>query len=107
MRAKTAATMTMKVDQDDTLILHYEQDVEPTLKLNEFESNERAASHFSKPSDLMRVASIPEVVVYLWKKMFGFDLLKFHPNNPEDQKMLRRLLNDADWLKLRTSPGIY
>lgn len=107
MASATGASMTMKLEADESLTIAYVQDVEPILKLNEFSRNELATSHFSRKGDLHKVASVPEVVVYLWKKLYGFDLLKFHPNNQGDQAMLRRLLNDNDWLKLRTSPGVF
>jgi hypothetical protein len=107
MLALTGASMRLKVEPDQTTSVIYEQDVDAILAGNQAECNERAASHFKKTGDLMRVASVPEVVVYLWKKLYGFDLLKFHPNNSHDQAMLKRLLNDNDWLKLRTSPGVY
>lgn len=107
MLALTGASMRLKVEPDKTTSVIYEQDVDAILAANQAECNERAASHFSKTGDLMRVASVPEVVVMIWKKLYNFDLLKFHPNNPEHQRMLRKLLNDADWARLRTSPGVY
>jgi hypothetical protein len=107
MLALTGASMRLKAEPDQTTSVIYEQDVDAILKANEFERNEQAASHFSKKGDLLRVASVPEVVVYLWQKLYNFNLLKFHPNNPHDQAMLRRLLNDNDWLRLRTSPGVF
>jgi hypothetical protein len=107
MLALTGASRRLKVEPDQTTSVIYEQDVDAILKENQAECNERAASHFKKTGDLMRVASVPEVVVMIWKKLYNFDLLKLHPNNPADQKMLKKLLNDADWCRLRTSPGIY
>lgn len=107
MLAGGGAAMTMKVTPDDMLVVHYEQDVEPILQLNAHAYNEASENATRRKGDLHRVASVPEVVVYLWKRMYGFDLQKFHPNSETDQRMLKRLLNDNDWLKLRTAPGVY
>ena len=73
------------------------QDVEPILDQNHRLAN--AGDGFSADRELRRIASIPHVVYQAWLGM-GFDALL-----PENRATLRRILNDPDWRKLRTSPG--
>ena len=73
------------------------QDVEPVLDENHRLAN--SGDGFNQARDLRRIASIPHVLYQAWLSV-GFDALK-----PENAPMLRKLLNDADYRKLRTSPG--
>jgi hypothetical protein len=49
------------------------------------------------------VASIPHVVVELWRKLYGVDA---HSRDPDMQRKVNKLLNDSDWYKLRTDRSV-
>jgi hypothetical protein len=85
-------------ESDDTFTINRVQDVEPFL-----DANKRAQSDgegWSPSREWRRVASIPPVVVEIWKKQWGVDPLK-----PDNHKLLKRLLNDPENQFLRVSDG--
>lgn len=55
---------------------------------------------YSPSRELRRAASIPFIVVELWKNQYGVDVL-----NPDHREGVRRLLNSSEWAYLRTAPG--
>ena len=83
---------------DGTATVRHTQDVEKIL-----DRNQAMASHndgYSKSRDLKRAASIPTILLTEYRNNKGINLLD--PNHAPD---LKRLLNDADYRKLRTAPG--
>lgn len=73
-------------------------DVEPLL-----DRNKALATHddgYSHDRSMRRVASIPFGLIEIWKSTYGVD-----PTAPGNNKLLSRLLNDADLRFLRTAPG--
>lgn len=85
-------------ESDDTFTINRVQDVEPFL-----DANKRAQSDgegWSPTREWRRVASIPPIVLEIWKKQWGVDPLK-----PDNHKLLKRLLNDPENQFLRVSEG--
>jgi hypothetical protein len=73
-------------------------DVEPVL-----EANKRAlvgGDGYTPSRDLRRIASIPPAVQLLWIERYGVD-----PLRRGNEDLLRRLLNDPEWMHLRTAHG--
>jgi hypothetical protein len=85
-------------DSDKSCTIHLSADVQDTIDDNKrlFNMNDG----YSKSREWRRVASIPLIVVELWKKQYGVN-----PMKPENSKLLKRLLNDPDLRGLRTAPG--
>lgn len=55
----------------------------------------------SKTDKLMRrVASVPWSIITDWRENLGVD---YFSQDPDQQKAVNRLLDDADWRKLRTA----
>ncbi len=84
-------------DTADGFLLHYEQDTEPTLDLNHAKEME-GRSYYAADPDMWKVASIPLGVLTDWKLTHGLDI-----NDPEQAQRLVRLLNDADYRRLKTA----
>lgn len=74
------------------------QDVEPILDENKRRQN--AGDGFTPSRDMRHVATIPNVVLQLWKDQYGLDFM-----NRDHWKDIRAKLNDSDWRWLRTAPG--
>lgn len=73
-------------------------DVGPALERNK--ALQTFNDGYSPSRDLRRAASIPLIVVELWKNQYGIDVL-----NPDHRPAVRRLLNSSEWAHLRTAPG--
>lgn len=73
-------------------------DIEPIIERN------KALYHdtdgYSPSREWKHVASIPLVVVEIWRKRYGVDVLA-----KEHAPLLKKLLNDPEWRAFRTSPG--
>ena len=85
-------------DSEETFCLLRSEDVEPVL-----DANKRAQADgdgFSPTRELRHVARIPPLVVEIWNKTWGVDVLK-----PANAALLRRLLRDRDNQFLRVSEG--
>lgn len=70
---------------------------------NVIERNKKLANQndgYSPSREWRRVATIPLIVVEMWKKIYGTN-----PLARGNEKLLRRLLNDPDLRGLRTSSG--
>lgn len=74
------------------------QDVEPILDENARQRN--SGDGFTPSRDMRKIATIPLVVLQLWKEKYGLDWM-----NRNHAKAIREKLNDADWRYLRTAPG--
>lgn len=85
-------------DVDKTCTIHLSADVQGVIDKNKREYN--VNDGYSESREWRRVASIPIILVELWKKQYGVN-----PMKPEHSKLLRRLLNDPDLRGLRTAPG--
>ncbi len=79
------------------LTVEYKQDIEDLLDHNKALYN--LNDGYSPSREWRRAASIPYVVLEIWRGM-GIDY-----NDPNDAPLVRRQLNDIDWSKLRTAPG--
>lgn len=73
-------------------------DIEPVLERNKALQTE--GDGYSPSREWRRVASIPPIVVEIWKRQWGAD-----PLAPGNDELLRRLLNDPDLRHFRTAPG--
>ena len=95
--------MRAKVDPvGEKLVVYYEQDVEPILRFNHAVAMERGDLRVSGHGEWQHIARIPEVVCYLWEKLYGFRIWE---NKREDKPKLMKILNDPDWQKVRTAFG--
>jgi hypothetical protein len=81
---------------DGTFVIETRQDVAPIIERNKALS--AVDDGFSPSRDVARVASIPIVVQYEWLKRYGINVF-----DRNDEKRVRRLLNDPEWRYLRTS----
>jgi hypothetical protein len=81
---------------DGAFVIETRQDVAPIIERNKALS--AADDGFSPSRDVARVASIPIVVQYEWLKRYGINVF-----DRNDEKRVRRLLNDPEWRYLRTS----
>ena len=87
-----------KLDADGSrMVKKYTQDVDPYMKAN---AAERANDSGDWKGDFHKVASIPEVVFMNMCREAGCNLLK-----PENRDKLVAMLNNKDYLKLRTKEG--
>lgn len=85
-------------ESENKFTLQIFDDVEPVINNNKQLYN--LNDGYSPSREWRRVASIPLVVVEMWKKMYGTN-----PLRPGNEALLRRLLNDPDLRGLRTAPG--
>ena len=74
------------------------QDVDPVLDSNKEKVNH--SSGYSSSRELREVAEIPMVIVLKWRDELGIDVF-----NKDHWPAVKRLLRDADWMHLRSSPG--
>jgi hypothetical protein len=74
-------------------------DVEPILDNNKRLQND-GTNGFTPSRDMKRIASIPNVIIEMWRNQLGVDLF-----NKDHEPAIKRLLNDPDWQYLRTSHG--
>jgi hypothetical protein len=68
------------------------------LDANKHDANH--ASNWSASRDLKHVARIPPSVYVYWLHAYGVDAL-----DPDHKEAVKKLLNDRDWLFLRTGGG--
>lgn len=85
-------------DTERTFSLLRSQDAEPIIDANK--RAQASGEGYSPSREFRRIASIPVVVLEIWKKQYGVD-----PTRPEHHALLRRLLNDPDNRFLRVSEG--
>lgn len=83
-------------EQEATILI--EGDIGPLIERNRRLYND--TDGYSKSREWRHVASIPLLIVELWKKRYGAD-----PLAKGNETLLRRLLNDPDLRFLRTSSG--
>ncbi|MDX1300086.1 MAG: hypothetical protein R3260_17860 [Pseudomonas sp.] len=89
---------TSKLDSEGSrMIIKKEQEVGGHFDANAKERNENATGW---KGDMHKVASIPVVVFEEMCKVAGCNLMK-----PENRDMLIAMLNNRDYLKLRTKEG--
>lgn len=87
------------VDNIDGLAFTAEQDVEPILDLNKAAYNDGTRG-YTPSRDLRKIAEIPLIVAEKWRNELGVDVF-----NKDHAPAVRRLLNDPEYLYLRTAPG--
>lgn len=75
------------------------QDVEPILDHNK-ESYNDGTRGYTPSRDLRKIAEIPLIVAEDWLNRLGVDVF-----NKDHAPAVRRLLNDPDYLYLRSAPG--
>jgi hypothetical protein len=83
---------------DKTFVIKTSGDVEAVLDANKHDANH--AANWSPSRDFKHVARIPQEIYMLWLHKYGVDAL-----NPDHRDAVRKLLNDRDWLFLRTGGG--
>jgi hypothetical protein len=95
---RSAITRDVVPIDDDTFVVTATQDVGPILDANK--EDQSFATGYSPSRDLKHVARIPLVVAEHWLNKYGVNVL-----NPNHKAAVRKLLNDHDWLFLRTGGG--
>ena len=90
----TLRSTILSVDDDDTLQIYEEQDIEPVLKVNQLLRNHTDERHGWR-GEMHRVASIPLVV---------FDQL-LREGKTKDKAYMRKWLNDPANVMFRTRSG--
>ncbi len=96
---KEGWTERLRFDQaENRFTLHLDADIEPVIDKNKRMANMNDG--YSSKREWRRIATIPLVVIELWKNTYGVN-----PLSRGNEKLLRRLLNDPDLRGLRTSPG--
>lgn len=94
---QNGAIRTETTIKDRVLVEKRVQDVEPVLNANKALATD--GDGYSPDRTLRRAASIPLIVVEQWLKE-GVDIY-----NPDHAGEVKRRLNSADWLHLRTAGG--
>jgi hypothetical protein len=94
------AGVTHTIDRidDNTVVVHTSGDVQPILDANKHDANH--GNPWSPSRDLKHVARIPTEIYMIWLHRFGIDAL-----NHEHAAAVRKLLNDPEWMYLRTGGG--
>ncbi len=100
LRSSAGINWTMIDEGGPGLKFHATADVAPML-----ERNKAMATHndgYSKTREMRRVASIPLIILQLWKEE-GWD--PFNTSDPDVQRKLAAKLDDPDFKWLRTADG--
>lgn len=83
-------------EEDDKMIVRYEQDVETVLKLNH---EQRAAEgRFEKMGEFKQTMRVPEVIMLEIKFKYGWDY-----QNPDHWPMVKQILKGPDYAAFRTT----
>jgi hypothetical protein len=83
---------------DEKFVVHTKGDAAAVLDANKHDANH--AANYSSDRSLKHVARIPPEVYMHWLCEYGVDAL-----NPDHRDAVRKLLNDRDWLFVRTGGG--
>lgn len=78
------------------------QDVEPILTENARLMNENEVKVLARKHDMVRVCSIPNIVVEMWMKSFGIDLYK---DLDALHWVVKEIQRNPDYAKFRTVRG--
>lgn len=88
-------------DDDGSVVDEFIQDVEPILDMNKrHQCGDIPRSSLAAGEAFHKVASIPLVVAWKWKRELGVDVF-----NRDHQQRVEALLNDPDWAYLKTTSG--
>ena len=100
LRHDSFTGLTHEISQldDKTVVVHTRGDAQAVLDANKHDANH--ANNWSPSRDLKHVARIPPEVYTYWLNVYGVDAL-----NPDHREAVKKLLNDRDWLFLRTGGG--
>ena len=84
---------------EDKIVQHSVQDVQPLLELNKKEYNKDYVHGGveTKETGMRKVASIPLIIVEKWKKEHGIDMM-----NKDHWPKIKQLLNSNEYKFLRT-----
>lgn len=85
---------------DDKFAVQASQDVQPILDANK-EDQTFNPTGYSPSRDMKHVARIPLIVAEQWLNDYGIDVF-----NQDHKPAVRRLLNNRDWLFVRTGGGV-
>jgi hypothetical protein len=85
---------------DNTFAVRSTDDVQAVLDANKADQTFNPTG-YSASRDLKHIARIPASIYELWLNKYGVDAL-----NPDHKDAVRKLLNDRDWLFLRTGGGV-
>ena len=90
-------------DGKERVVIHSVQDVEPILQANKrlMNANGSGTSSLWKKREWVMVAQIPLAQLDKWYQQG----INFFSGDTDDAKIIKRLLNDPEYSKLRTAPG--
>ena len=94
----TGLTHTIDRIDDGTVAVHTSGDAQRVLDANKEDVNH--GNPWTPSRDLKHVARIPAEVYMIWLNRYGIDAL-----NHEHRGAVRKLLNDQEWMYLRTGGG--
>lgn len=85
----------------EKVVIEQSQDVEDILAANRrlMNANGSGTSSLWQGREYVKIATIPNIMIDQWAQKG----LNFY--DPNDAKIIKRLLNDSDYSKLRTAPG--
>jgi len=89
----------LETNDGETFTLIRECDVEPVIERNKRLQNDNPDG-MGPSREWKHVASIPPIVLLHWIDTYGVD-----PTLPENEGLLKRLLNSSEWRWLRTGLG--
>lgn len=93
----------MRTLDDGNIELRARQDedaVKAVLERNKQYQADGGTGYLTDAKEMKHVASIPAFILQKWREEFGVDVLK-----KEHGDLLKRLLNDPDYLWLRVGTG--
>lgn len=85
----------------DVIAIEQTQDIAPIIKVNHetMMANGVGRTSFWQGRDYVKIAEIPLILIDQWHKQG----INFY--DPNDWPIIRKMLNDSDWSKLRSAPG--
>ncbi len=84
-------------EDGDSFSLRYSQDCEPILDANKAKKS-MGRDYYARDDEMWRVASIPASIQMKWMVENGVDTL-----NPDHWQAVKKLLNDPEWMHLKTA----
>ena len=84
----------------DELVIHSVADAQPVLEMNKAMANDPDYKQQGIKNEFWHVASIPQIVQLKWLTEKGIDV-----HNSRHWPEVRKLLNDPEYLYLKTTPG--
>lgn len=96
----TGETVTMHYDHaNDSMTIKYEQDCTEIIERNRRMVIEADHSQQIK-NDWIKYASVPHVVIDMWKRNYG---VNFYTRDPDEWKKVMMFINSSDWSGVKST----